>query len=249
MTTLYPFLSGNVQKRVLAALESDWDAGRAPSTLRLDGQFAGREFPSWGGTPVQASELSCLRGRVLEAAALGESAETSTAGQREVDRRVGRALLERLGEDPSALFSSGTWAFFAMILLPDVVFARFGDSKRFPRARFIDGRRNALATLYLRELVMPTSGPSSGEDDDDLLADELVGLLDRSLAADRRLLKSLVDRRQPRDPSVNRRVFFRELLREATFEKTVTMTALLDDADLDRLADHLVERVVDRLDR
>lgn len=247
MTSLYPFLSDDAQIRALAVLESDWDKGRIPSTLSENGEHVGREFPSWGGTPVSSADLARLREAVLAVAGKRGATPDGPAERRETDRRVGRALVEVLGGDPAALFTSGTWAFFSMVLLPDVVFTRYREGKKFPRDRFRDGRRNAFSTLYLRELVLPSSELSAEDEDDDLLADELVGLLDRSLVADRRLVRALVNRRDSAPSFLDRRLFFRELLREATFERTVTMTALLETDALEHLADQLVDRAVGRL--
>ena len=68
MTALYPFLSDDAQIRALAVLESDWDKGRIPSTLSENGEHVGREFPSWGGTPVSSADLARLREAVLAVA-------------------------------------------------------------------------------------------------------------------------------------------------------------------------------------
>lgn len=247
MTTLYPFLSEALQAKMLSDLETDWRKGAPPSTLSEDGRYAGREFPSSGGTPVRDSELRELRDEIWSALATDETSEDARALQRGADRAVGRILLRRLGTEPSALFRNGTWAFLTMVLLPDMVLTRYGSPKKFPRERFQDGRRNALATLYLRELMLPTSDNSTHDSDDDLLAEELLQLFDRTLTADRRLLKAMVARRQNEPPGVDRRTFFRELLREATFERTVTMLAVLDDSEMEELADQLVERTGERI--
>lgn len=120
------------------------------------------------------------------------------------DAALARLLHGQMSLSRAEGSSEGVWSFFGCLLLPDVVRWRFNSSAPTPVERFMGssrGIRNVLGRCWWRGELLRDHDPPAGRDAhwllDELVEDELTGLLERQKAvASRRtalaLAKALV---------------------------------------------------------
>lgn len=140
------------------------------------------------------------------------------------DVDLGRALVSHLHIHPADAAHSGTWAFLAAVVFPDVAWARYPGlhEDRFYGTRQV---RNVLRRSWTRHSVV---GDLQEAADNPLGEDELTALFERTaLARNRRLVRALA-RAILQYEGTARMAFTRDLLLRAT---ALTGTYLLDVVD------------------
>lgn len=239
MTRIFPRFSPADEKRLLDEIAQDVRAGREASTLRENGLHPLRQWPATGGEPATEAELREIRRDLVSRLdALDAHAPADQGARvRAMDRAITDGLMATLGDDSGALFQPGVWTYLSMVLLPDVVLRRFG---RFERDRFVGNRRNTFSRLYLRGLIF---GGFLDQEGVELLEDDFVGLVDRTLAGDHRLTRALAVATVQRPPGMPHRNFVRSLLEEAAREAVVTELGLLDETGLQLAVAEMIERI------
>jgi hypothetical protein len=182
-----------------------------------------------GGSVVQSNYIHSVRESVMEE--VGHFLDTGRIPNRsisEFDRRVGVILHEQLEITPADAAHEGAWSFLALLVFPDVSYARFPD---LHQDRLVGTKRNVLRRLWIRQDVLgdltTTGDPPLGED-------EFVGLLERTaMARNPRLVRALARRVIAYEGSIARSEFARLLYKRAMHTTGPLLLDVLSDEQLD----------------
>ncbi len=148
MVTLFPRLLGKDAGKLLDDFLSrprDW--GEFRSTKLPDAVC----YAATGGSRVRAGQLEDLRGKILSIAGhCGFHRDGMHDDHAEFDVRTAEFLgtygLLSIGE----ALRDDVWAFFGVVMFPDIVFWRFGSTRR----RYLGGVRNAFQRLWIRARLL-----------------------------------------------------------------------------------------------
>lgn len=218
-----------------------WDGKKPIPSFRHEAQ---RSFGSaQGDYSVQA--LQELRASILEDLdGHLESAEdyriVSSAG--DFDRRLSLSLNEHLQLTAIESSNGDSWAFLALLVLPEIPWLRYG--KRFSEARFLGGQRNVFRVAWERGGVL---GDLLSCGTKPLSEDELVGLFERSrMARNERLIRRLAVHILESKIS-NRSEYVRKLNVEVVMETGTSLLDALTDDELDGVIFRAGDRAKQRM--
>lgn len=182
-----------------------------------------------GGNVVTASYIRSVRESVMEEA--GHFLDAGLIPNRwisEFDRRVGVMLHEQLRITPADAAHEGPWSFLAVLVFPDVCYARFPD---LHQDRLVGTKRNVLRRLWIRQDVL---GDLTAAGDPPLGEDEYVGLLERTaMARNPRLVRALARRVIAYEGGMARSEFARLLYKRAMHMTGPLLLDVLSDEQLD----------------
>ena len=225
---LYPRLTDRTALELREALlaTSFEEAGSTYSLAHPSAYFA-----AVGGERATEERLRAVRQTVLDELepwlSRARSGTLHRGNRAEMDGPLGIALHRGMDIIPADAAHDGTWSFLSLVLLPEVVKARFPEGHV---NRWLGRPRNALRRTWWRQHVLgdievPRGVSPLGED-------ELVGLFERStLASDQRLVR-LLARRILEHRGVDRSDFARRLSKRVLADLAYTETSLLDDTEL-----------------
>lgn len=189
MITLLPRLPAPAADRlldhILGGAEFRW-SGFSPDSLPDCVRFA----PT-GGATMTAARLRELRDGLVEVATRHGFPETST---REASASFDAALAGWMGSveelKSGESLRDDVWAFFGVVLAPDVVGWRFGEA----RERYLGGVRNTFQRVWMRAIVLDrgSSHPERWGLLEQLTEDAMVQITERpSIGADPTLAREL----------------------------------------------------------
>ncbi|WP_081620997.1 hypothetical protein [Thioalkalivibrio sp. ALMg3] len=140
-------------------------------------------FTATGGSRVDFEKLMAIRSDLLSIARdCGFPGERCGEMTRQFDFRVSRYLVESSGVPPCEAYRQGVWAYFTLVLLPDVTDWRYPGRKR---ERWTGGVRNTFGVLWRRGfLIGADHGDGRGSDWgslEPLTQDALVQIVERPL--------------------------------------------------------------------
>jgi hypothetical protein len=185
-------------------------------------------FPSFGSDPISDQGLKVVRERLLGVAQAIPESHPDWA--RVLDIRLGQELVEIFSDHPTEASVGDVWCYLATVLLPGLVYSRFGGGTHVvPDERFLSGRRNAFQRLYLRSFVLGDILTTSGGG---LSEDELVGLIDRNLSSDHRIARLVAHSILENKNRPQRRERFRLGMRRLQLELRVTDLGSFEDDEL-----------------
>ena len=151
--------------------------------------------------------------------------------------RPGISLIEWFAEDQNQASNPEIWPYLTILVLPDLAVQRFGlkSNGTLPKERYLSGRRNVFYRTYLRASSL---GTLLDDPDLPLFEDDLVGLMDRTMSADRRIARLVGETIQSIPRGDSRREAVRNGLKVLQYELRVTDLSSLNEAD----AKHAVSR-------
>lgn len=139
-------------------------------------------YSATGGARALRYQLEGLAARVRRL--MGEAHD-----RRSFDAALARLLHNEMRLSRAEASSEGTWSFLGCVLLPDVVRWRFESAVPTPTERFLGasrGIRNVLGRCWWRGELLRDEKPPLGQDPhwllDELVEDELTGILERQKA-------------------------------------------------------------------
>lgn len=225
---IYPRLSPEAASRQFEELTKQYEAD---GTIRYRGEFwpPNVTLPNISGVPVPTYRLKWIHSELIEK--LPPRTVLTKEDNRKFDIEIGKLFLKVFEEDGRVQAAdSGVWAYLSLVAFPDVAFARFRPAKGQPltKERFISSRRNAFYAPYLRALIF---GDRLGDPDAVLYEDELVGLVDRELSTDHRLVHAIADVITTYEGG-NRREMVRDGLKNVLFRQRITEFSTFTDAEL-----------------
>ncbi|MCF2586107.1 hypothetical protein [Brevibacterium sp. UCMA 11752] len=235
MIRIYPQLSREDAFAELFDLENMLKAGQplmpfANGTIHPKSIFRGS-----GGTPADLHHLRALHdGLETKISQIGGSGR---AWDRAFDVVTGSFLMDWFAEDRNQASNPEVWPYLTILVLPDLAVQRFGlkPDGTLPKERYLSGRRNVFYRTYLRASSL---GPLLEDPDLPLFEDDLVGLMDRTLSADRRIATLVGEKIQSIPRGDSRRQAVRNGLKVLQYELRVTDLSSLNESD----ARHAVNR-------
>lgn len=245
MPVLLPRLPPDAAERRLELFLEDPDATRCPfNPASLPNDIC---YASTGGPRALPQQLESIYRSVRSIAA--EHGFPGTADKAGFDVRCAVYL----GEEP--IFASGeslrddVWSFVAIIMFPDIVHWRFGNS----RERYFGGIRNAFQRLWMRARAL-----DRGPDHPDrwglirqLNEDALVQITERpSIGADPRIARHLAEawiRAAQRHGSQGMQDLMRAVVKALLARNVIRAYSFLSDQELQEELDGLFNRYEARL--
>lgn len=195
-------------------------------------------FTATGGRRVTEDELRDLRDRIVRAAEnAGFPSDTGRAERASFDLEVARLLHERSGLVAAEAAVRSIWAFFALVLLPDISYWRYPDP---PQDRIIgtDITRHVWGRLWWRAhlLALPQKVDryrlldAFGE-----AAFDQIFARRRSLGGSRALVRALAQTWPSIDHGgVNERELLRDVLKRLLRRSAILEFEALDEDELQR---------------
>jgi hypothetical protein len=235
MSTLYPRLLGRVARELHDEyVDMEIEQLRQKAAMRHSSSI----FTATGGTRVHTEQLHYLREAVLAEAVEANYPYPGTRdGRAAFDLRVARLLHERTGLVPAEASVRSTWAFLALVLLPDVAYWRY---PRAPGDRVLDTdiTRHVFGRLWWRAHLLEE--PSVTGDRYALIgafgeaAFDQIFSRRRSLGGSRALIRALA-RTWPRlgVAQKDERAVLREVLKRLRRLGAIVDFEALDDGQLD----------------
>lgn len=235
MIRIYPQLSHEDAFAELSDLENVLRTGQslipfANGTIHPKSIFRGS-----GGTPADLHHLRALHDG-LETK-IRQFSGSGRAWDRAFDVATGNFLIEWFAEDQNQASNPEIWPYLTILVLPDLAVQRFGlkSNGTLPKERYLSGRRNVFYRTYLRASSL---GTLLDDPDLPLFEDDLVGLMDRTMSADRRIARLVGETIQSIPRGDSRREAVRNGLKVLQYELRVTDLSSLNEAD----AKHAVSR-------
>jgi hypothetical protein len=249
VSVLYPRLLG----RVARELHEEY-VGMEVEELQSKAALRHRSaiFTATGGVRVHTEQLQALREQVLAEAVKANYPYPGTRdGRAEFDLRVAKLLHERSGLVPAEASVRSTWAFLALVLLPDVAYWRY---PRAPGDRVLDTdiTRHVFGRLWWRAHLL---------EDPNVVGDRYarIGVFGeaafdqifsrrRSLGGSRTLIRALA-RTWPRLglEQKDERTVLREVLKRFKRLGAIVDFEALDDEELARQVAEVADEVVTAL--
>lgn len=241
MTFIYPRLRPIDANEQFESLDEQFiDSGIIP----FDASYRHPKayYPSASAAPVLRPRLSEIHLRLAQFVPAGGL--LSPDDKRQFDIQAGKLFVEVFEEDGQAQAADEeVWAFLGLVAFPDIVLARFKPPKgtHLSPERFKAGRRNAFYAPYIRALVL---GDLLDDPDTTLLEDELVGIMDRGLSMDHRLVQSIARSIHAMGRGSNRREAVRGGLKEIRFRLLLTEYSAFSDEELDAEVNDIMRPLV-----
>lgn len=140
------------------------------------------------------------------------------------DARLATFFFDGLRLHPAQAEDGQMWATLAAFVFPDYVVERFPG---LAKDRVKAGRRNALARLWFRRLILPAEAEARYA----LLGDQdsVQQIVERPhLSTDNRMIELLLEiTDEVSSRSTNQREFFREFIKQATYLEEISMTSVM----------------------
>ncbi len=172
-------------------------------------------FVATGGTRVTPLELEEHRARIVDLAkAAGFPHDSSASLKVDFDRALAEYLHRELGIVPAEAASGDVWAFFALVLLPDVAFWRFPGPVK-DRFLATDMTRHSFGRLWWRAHLIHRPGDPLPYEGLTLVTGEEFGqIYERrsALGASPALITGILRAWNHYDIDAERRLVFRDFL-------------------------------------
>jgi hypothetical protein len=191
-----------------------------------------------GGVGVGEEVLGGLRQEIREAAGRAGFPERGTQASRgDFDYECAEILHERMGIVPADAASGDVWAFFALVVLPDVAFWRFPDPPG-DRALGTDLTRHTFARLWWRAYQLVDLVPGSGLSALRTISESEMNQLfeRRNVGGNRALVRSIARALYHRDPqwsNVGDRALVRDSVKRIRRLLPFVTVEALDDERID----------------
>lgn len=191
MTILLPRLAPEAADRLLDEMLGEdglrW-SGFDPRALPDEVRYA-----STGGAAIAPARLKELRNDVVRiATGYGFPHVAPRGGHAAFDAELGQWAVSVEDLDSAEALRNDVWAFFAIVMAPDIVHWRFGRA----RERYVGGIRNAFQRTWLRAKVLDRGAGHQNRWGllEELSEDALVQITERpSIGADPSLARGLAE--------------------------------------------------------
>lgn len=186
-----------------------------------------------GGQVPTPDELWRIRSEVMDRVGPWlESGELLRGHAGDFDRTLGAALHELLQIIPADAAHEGPWSFLSIVLLPDILAARFPTMHE---DRALGTGRNVLRRVWIREEILADLHHSG---DPPLGEDELVGIFERSaVVRNRPLARYLAQAVLAHRDASARSEFARELYKRVRRTTGPLLLDALPDTQVAKLVD------------
>lgn len=155
----------------------------------------------------------------------------------EFDRNLALSLNKNLQMNAIESSNADSWAFLALLVLPEIPWLRYG--KRFSESRYLGGPRNIFRVAWERWYTL---GDLLVSGEKPLSEDELVGLFERSkMARNERLIRRMAVHILG-SKVLNRSEYVRKLNIEVVKETGIILLDILTDDELDAVIIRAGER-------